>query len=27
VTHWLRGKNQLERAFRQDRAAFHARKI
>lgn len=26
VSHWLRGKNQLSLAFRQDRAVFHAAK-
>jgi tRNA (mo5U34)-methyltransferase len=26
VSHWLRGKNTLNAAFRQDRAAFHASK-
>ena len=26
VAHWWRGRNGMERAFRQDRAAFHARK-
>jgi len=26
LAHWVRGKNQLALAFRQDRAAFHARK-
>jgi hypothetical protein len=27
VTHWVRGKNQLALAFRQDRAVFHAWKL
>jgi hypothetical protein len=26
VSHWLRGKNTLRGAFRQDRAVFHARR-